>query len=193
MSLLRLLATGKSWVGMDDLSARYRVSDPRGLPKFGGKKNPFRVTTRPEREELPNAKPQALERSGTVEVGGADSSPQSQPKPGAMSATSVPPRGRGQGWLGRLVAKIGAWFTRAPRPAKPAIPQFAKLPAQGELSLDSVRVMRNDLTDADLEVVPAKPPVAKRSAAAEQPTPRLAAHQREQELEPAEARADGEQ
>ena len=28
---------------------------------------------------------------------------------------------------------------------------------QGELSLDRIKVVRNDLSDADLEVVPAKP------------------------------------
>ena len=37
--------------------------------------------------------------------------------------------------------------------AKPAIPRFTKPPVQGELSLDKIKVVRNDLSDADLEVV----------------------------------------
>ena len=31
-----------------------------------------------------------------------------------------------------------------------------RLPVQGELSLDQIKVVRNDLSDADLEVIPAK-------------------------------------
>jgi hypothetical protein len=38
---------------------------------------------------------------------------------------------------------------------KAAIPRFDK-PAQGELSLDNIRVVRNDLCDSDLEITPAK-------------------------------------
>ena len=44
--------------------------------------------------------------------------------------------------------------------AKPAISHFSKPPVQGELSLDRVAVVRNDLSEADLEVVPAKPKAA---------------------------------
>src|SRR6185503_10236855 len=41
---------------------------------------------------------------------------------------------------------------------KPAIPRFnERAPVQAELSLDKIRVMRNDLSDADVEVVPARP------------------------------------
>jgi hypothetical protein len=40
--------------------------------------------------------------------------------------------------------------------AKPAIPPFPKPPVQGELSLDRVKVMRNDLSDAGLELVAAR-------------------------------------
>ena len=34
-------------------------------------------------------------------------------------------------------------------------------PVQGELSLDAIRPVRNDLSDSDLEIVPAKRPAAK--------------------------------
>ena len=40
--------------------------------------------------------------------------------------------------------------------AKSSIPRFAKQPVQGHLSLDTIKVVRNDLSDADLEVTPAK-------------------------------------
>jgi hypothetical protein len=47
---------------------------------------------------------------------------------------------------------------RRSKPAKSAIPRFDKSPVQTELSLDQIRVLRNDLRDADLEVVAARPP-----------------------------------
>ena len=38
--------------------------------------------------------------------------------------------------------------------AKPAMPSVTA-PVQGELALETVKVVRNDLSDSDLEVVPA--------------------------------------
>ena len=49
--------------------------------------------------------------------------------------------------------------------AKPAIPRFTKESVQGELSLDKIKVLRNDLSDTDLEVVQARQPTAPASAA----------------------------
>ena len=46
------------------------------------------------------------------------------------------------------------------QPAKPIIPRFTKQPVQSELSLDKIKVVRNDLSDADLEVVTARQPAA---------------------------------
>jgi hypothetical protein len=43
---------------------------------------------------------------------------------------------------------------RAPAPAPAA--QMVTLPVQTELSLNAVKVLHNDLSDADVEVVPAK-------------------------------------
>jgi hypothetical protein len=48
--------------------------------------------------------------------------------------------------------------------SKPAIPRFPKPPVQGELSLDKIKVVRNDLSDADLEVIAAKVPAAPASS-----------------------------
>jgi hypothetical protein len=62
-------------------------------------------------------------------------------------------------------------FARSGRKAaKPAIPRFPKPPVQGELSLERIKVVRNDLSDADLEVVPARPSATPAAAA---PAPRL--------------------
>jgi len=41
MSLVRLLTAGKSLVGLKDDQVRYRMTDPRAMPKFGAARNPF--------------------------------------------------------------------------------------------------------------------------------------------------------
>jgi hypothetical protein len=60
------------------------------------------------------------------------------------------------GFATRSVPGIFSQFKRSPSARKSAVPQFSKSPVQGELSLDQVKVMRNDLSDADLEIVSTK-------------------------------------
>lgn len=58
-------------------------------------------------------------------------------------------------WLKKLNPLV--WFeNRKPTEPGAAIPRSNKGPVQGELSLDNIKVMRNDLSDADVEIVPAK-------------------------------------
>jgi hypothetical protein len=58
-------------------------------------------------------------------------------------------------WLKKLNPLV--WFgDRQPAEPKPAAPRFNKKPVQGELSLENIKVMRNDLSDTDVEVVPKK-------------------------------------
>ncbi|SRR5579862_7921507 len=58
-------------------------------------------------------------------------------------------------WLKKLNPLV--WFgDRKPPEPKSAMPRFNKKPVQGELSLENIKVMRNDLSDADVEVVPKK-------------------------------------
>jgi len=51
MSLLRLLTTGKTLVGLKKPEHRYHLPGEAALPKFGGKKNPFRATVFPDKSE----------------------------------------------------------------------------------------------------------------------------------------------
>ena len=58
-------------------------------------------------------------------------------------------------WLKKLNPLV--WFgDRKPAEPKSPVPRFNKKPVQGELSLENIKVMRNDLSDADVEVVPKK-------------------------------------
>ena len=45
MSLMRLLTAGKSLTGLKQLPGRYKISDPRSMPKFRSTVNPFKSKT----------------------------------------------------------------------------------------------------------------------------------------------------
>ena len=143
MSLLRLLTTGRSLVSVRDTESRYRLTTQRLLPQFGPTRNPFGSSARQEPSSVGTSRP-------------------------AAGLGEASPKGEGRGhargsWL-RVVGlwsacklKPGALIVRSfEKTATRATPQPPKCPVQGELSLDRVRVVRNDLSDADLEVVPAR-------------------------------------
>ena len=72
---------------------------------------------------------------------------------------------KGPGLFARCFAKAKGLFARKAS-NKSAIPRFSRQPVQGELSLDNVKVMRNDLSDTDFEFV-AKPAAPKKAASTE--------------------------
>jgi hypothetical protein len=147
MSLLRLLTAGKSLVGIKESAGRYRLTTPGLLPRFGAKKDPFRATTMPEQVQRAPGGPVEQAASLGTKTGEASA--------GRDSSEAVAEHG---GWAGKCFSKVGAMLSRRGKSGeRPAIPRFNKPLVQGELSLDSVRVVRNDLRDSDLEIVAAKP------------------------------------
>jgi hypothetical protein len=164
MSLMRLLSAGKSWVGMTDNAGRYQVTRQRLLPKFGGAPNPFQPAVGAA-EPGAITDPAATPTAGEVPAANLSETqviPElaSQPVPASQVAAPV------QNWWRRILGVFrwrgrgfAAASARAPRPA-----------VQGELTLEGVKVVRNDLSDADLELVPAK---AKAKAATPAVTPTL--------------------
>jgi len=145
MSLLQLLTTGKSLVGSKESTGRYHLSRHRLLPRFGGKKDPFRATTLPDHAQRPATAP--------AQVAPSPNGPEAP-----LRAKSSMEETREPGWAGNCLSKMGALFSRHRKKVeRPAIPRFGKPLVQGELSLDAVKVVRNDLHDSDLEFVPAKP------------------------------------
>jgi len=127
----------------------YRTNKQIYLPKFESPKNPF--------VSLPKPPP---EKAGTPMRNGIAAAQMSRVRPAPMSvedaapapvAVAAPasaaafPRGR---WAG----KLNPMSIIRPTPvAKPEVPVV-----QAELSLDTVKVVHNDLSDADVEVVPMK-------------------------------------
>lgn len=84
-------------------------------------------------------------RTGRARSAGADS-------PAGESRQEEMPLGGGRA---ATKSRSGRWLSRpsGPRPS-------LKADAKGQLSLEFVRVVRNDLSDADLELVPARPSAA---------------------------------
>ena len=74
-------------------------------------------------------------------------------------------------WSGKLGAML---FRPSSKAMKVAVSRPERLPVQGELSLDQIKVVRNDLSDADLEVVAAKPLAVPLSMASARPAERSA-------------------
>jgi hypothetical protein len=60
---------------------------------------------------------------------------------------------RAADWLGELGQKLNPLPLLAKRPVRSAV-RAAQPQVQGELSLDKVKVVRNDFSDSDFEVVP---------------------------------------
>ena len=184
MSLLRLLTAGKSLIGGSQTVTRYRAAHQGMLPKFGGKKNPFRATARadgrpgiPEPAPVHAATASDLTPAEERQARRLDTAPPGAPAPawptlpesaGKTSAPQSPrPVGRvgqsGVTWMQqcwadmKLLFVLKSWLPWRRSSPKPVPQRFAKPLVQTELSLDSIKVVRNDLSDSDIEVVPARP------------------------------------
>src|SRR3974390_2605890 len=132
MSLVRLLTTGKSLVGLTEGGNRYRVSRHRLLPRFEPKNS--RVT-------------------GAMIASGAEAAAVCSPKVEAASVAVATtdlehasiragkPAGRLAqlwNWCALQLTRIRFW--RPGLAAKSGIPRFAKSMVQAELSLENVKV-----------------------------------------------------
>jgi hypothetical protein len=147
MSLVRLLTAGKSLVGIQDSKSRYRSVDPRVMPKFGSEKKTNADVAR-ESEIKPSVAKSNLE-SSKADV--------------AATPVATARKARGSGWVSQWGSKLSSLVSQKPKPAKSGIPRLNGVPVQGELSLDNIKVVRNDLSDADLEVVTRKMAPAKKA------------------------------
>src|SRR5215470_1212598 len=147
MSLVRLLTAGKSLVGIQDSKSRYRAVDPRAMPKFVSEKK-LNTDVARESEVKPSVAKSKIETSKTDAV---------------KTAAAPARKARGNGWVSQWGSKLSSLVSQKPKPARTAIPRLNGVPVQGELSLDNIKVVRNDLSDADLEVVTRKAAPADRN------------------------------
>jgi hypothetical protein len=164
---MNLLTKGRTIGGLKERPGRYKLLGHSVLPNFSGPKNPFPTTPHPEPEK---AQPAPIEQARPVPVPRKEegmsavakvsvfaramvekrkkeeprvatpfSAPPAQdqpPKPGLWSQLAVIP----VGWVHK-------WIPRR------ATPPFPGATVQTELVLEKVKVLRNDFSEDDLEVV----------------------------------------
>jgi len=147
------------------------------LPKFGSDKNPFSSS---QPESVAVELPSASANGSAMETGASSRVPRYQMTPAELAAArlketkklpvSAVPLVQVENkagfieetitsfseWIAK--ANLFAWWQRRKTRARPVDPiPASKAPVQAELSLDNIKVVRNDLNDADVEVVPSKP------------------------------------
>ena len=146
MNLGKLLSAGKSVFG-GGANKRYLENKRVYLPKFNADKNPFTpkpdeappISPPPAPEVKKNSHPVVIKTE--VVAGGATAG-----KAPEMPVAAAPRPVRSAGWAEKL---------NPFRATKPVAPPMVNA-VQVELSLDMVKPIANDLTDADIEVVPVK-------------------------------------
>jgi hypothetical protein len=189
MSLLRLLTAGKSLIGVQQETGRYRMTNPKAMPKFGDGTNPFQAkAAKAETEKrqalealkkarTPDPGPELFDKpAGDIPVVAVESGEvveavgpvEQTDKPAAAAAVPAdagrPSVASKPARLNGLISKLGSlkkiWGRRTTGTARRA---KELRPVQGEFPLDKIKVVRNDLSESDLEIVPL------RSGAAKQP------------------------
>ncbi len=164
MSLGKLLTAGRSLVSGQEGTSRYRMHEHLRLPKFISPRNPFATEAGAAKATSQEAE---VESKRPVRVASASpASTDASPERAVRRESPGDASWRLSQWWGRV--NPFSHTASAARRVESLNPCFSKGSVQGELHLDQVRVVRNDLSDADLEIVPAKksPAPDKRPAAA---------------------------
>jgi len=151
---LRLLAAGNCVSGIKHGNGPYRETAEKLLPRFSLEGNGRTATAATGHEVVAGGL--WPPRGSAVE---AESKGQTNMKtqieagsPGGIEQSEPVARARKEnGWLARLARLFGR---PASVPPVPRLPPMTRRQVQCELSLDEVKVVRNDLKDSEIEVVP---------------------------------------
>src|SRR5271170_4191345 len=144
MSLAKLLATGKSVIGGNG-AIIYRKDKRIYLPKFGSQKNPFA----PAQAESP--KTLAENPAALIKKTAAPFWAKTQKVPATSAVPKMISKNPAPTWAAKLnpiSLLLGSQSKIAGQSEVRAV--------QVELSLEKVKVVYNDLTDAEVEIVPVK-------------------------------------
>lgn len=135
---LKFLAVGRSFAGIRGDKSPYELRKENQLPNFDG--SPRFAGKPTEADENGMVQTDFLQEASATIVGAAEADAviQSSPVLARPAAPAVKPKRRWFSWF------RWRWFR-----AQPSREDLV----QSELSLDRVRVMRNDLADSDLQLV----------------------------------------
>ncbi len=142
MSLLRWLAATRSISGVRDKPSPYRMLQPNLLPKFGN--NPARGRTRAQEDKSKERKPQMAvnnvpEHEKREDENDCEHEHEKKDVPVAELIHAKAIETQERAWM---------FWRKWGRGKRTKV-----IPVQTELGLDTVQVVRNDLSDSDLEVV----------------------------------------
>jgi hypothetical protein len=155
MNLGKLLGAGKSFISGSNATA-YRTDKRFYLPQFVSPKNPFtNKTATVTPTELP--KPPAQDSVAPI-------APIKKSTP-LWIKTQKTPVFAAQGATARATTWVSKLNPASIFRAAPLLADGNVTPVQVELSLEKVKVVHNDLTDADVEIVPMKSRPARESVA----------------------------
>lgn len=159
MNLGKLLGAGKSFIS-GGKPAAYRTHKRVYLPQFVSPKNPFApASAAPAQAEPPKAgqkKPdEPMKKTVTL--------PWAKTRKLPAAAAAGP--ARATTWVTRL--NPASFFRPAPAAGDKGVTAI-----QTELSLEKVKVVHNDLSDADVEIVPLKSRPAPGSSGDDSPPPK---------------------
>ncbi len=139
MSLMQLLAVGKSIRTIRNRPSPYRMTQQNLLPRFGESRWEGKTF---EGKHLEGKLPEDRSEAGNeVAQSGKSGTPGSAGEAAQAPSGVAYPSGR---WT--ILRRHFGFRTSEGKAAL----------IQGELRLDAVRVVRNDLSDSDLEVIPAR-------------------------------------
>jgi hypothetical protein len=160
MNLGKLLGAGKSIIGGGKPVA-YRTDKRFYLPQFISPKNPFaNPVTTATRADCPDT-PEPVS-AGPVKQRAVPTWAKTQKMVVPMPAATPAGSARAATWVSKF--NPVSIFREAT-----ASPNKIATPVQVELSLEKVKVVHNDLTDADVEIVPMKSRPGRESTAETQP------------------------
>jgi hypothetical protein len=146
MNLGKLLGAGKSFIS-GGKPAAYRTSKRVYLPQFVSPKNPFIAAAKPAAAFLQAELPKPAQKK-TVEVL-KKTAPLPLMKTRKIPVFAVQARPVRATWASKL--NPVSLFRTAPAAVDQGVATV-----QAELSLEKVKVVHNDLSDADVEIVPLK-------------------------------------
>src|ERR1041385_8632504 len=146
MSFTRLLAAGRSIMGIRNNPSPYRMNQQNLLPKFA----PIQKATvgGKRQEEAPgiaSSEPAVVQNASEPAVAVGEN-----PPPGCDSTVEPRPRKSKSNPMAVIASGLAQWTGRSRRASAP---EKVGAQIQGELLLDRVKVVRNDLTDSDFELV----------------------------------------
>lgn len=155
MSLMRLLTVGRSLGAVRDQPSRYKMTQQSLLPKFGAAKQSETVEAPVVDSDL-KAAPVPPVNANTKQKAASEPTAAKEKRTKVMTAveTEFPAVDTAAPVMPKQAFPQGRWtIFRNPFGTAVSKPKAVPAPVQGELSLDSVKPVRNDLSDSDLEVI----------------------------------------